>query len=167
MKKGLSDKDIALWRRAMRNVRPRNERGPPPLPEGKKTAATVRRRGAPPPSKARAPEATLDRGWERRVRRGQLIPDRSLDLHGYSQGRAHSLLLRVISEALETGARVVLVITGKGRDGAPGILRRAVPQWLAASPLAPHILALKPAHPSHGGAGALYVILRRPRRQGP
>ena len=44
-----------------------------------------------------------------------------------------------------------------------GAIRAALPDWLAVSPHADQIVALRPAHISHGGAGALYVILRRSR----
>ena len=69
------------------------------------------------------------------------------------------------------GRRLVLVITGKGKDrddGGPiptrhGILRHQVPQWLALPPLSQAILQVTPAHLKHGGHGAYYVYLRRNR----
>jgi DNA-nicking Smr family endonuclease len=38
-----------------------------------------------------------------------------------------------------------------------------VPRWLEEAPLRRHILATAPAQPGHGGAGALYLLLRRRR----
>jgi len=63
----------------------------------------------------------------------------------------------------------VLVITGKGgaEDGdasARGVLRRQVPLWLSASGLREAVIAFAPAAAEHGGAGALYVRLRRSAR---
>ena len=40
-----------------------------------------------------------------------------------------------------------------------------LPDWLSVSPYADRIVALRPAHISHGGGGAVYVILRRPREE--
>ncbi|HKL64840.1 MAG TPA: Smr/MutS family protein, partial [Roseovarius sp.] len=67
--------------------------------------------------------------------------------------------------------RLVLVVTGKGKDrddGGPipvrnGVLRHNVPQWLRAAPLGPLVLQVTEAHARHGGGGAYYVYLRRRR----
>ena len=65
-------------------------------------------------------------------------------------------------QARDRGQRMVLVITGKGGPEG-GALKRLVPMWLATAPLAAKIAAAAPARPHHGGAGALYVYLRRKR----
>jgi len=58
----------------------------------------------------------------------------------------------------------VLVITGKGgRTSGDGVLRAAVPRWLNEAPNRTRLLAFTPAQPKHGGAGALYLLLRRRR----
>lgn len=115
----------------------------------------------------------MDRGRFERLRRGRLEPDARLDLHGLTAERAHGALIGFVLAAHARGDRLVLVITGKGREGdslalAPhrrGILRHSVPHWLSAPPLVMAILDVLPAHTRHGGAGALYVYLRR-RREG-
>ena len=68
------------------------------------------------------------------------------------------------------GARVVLLITGRprpteaaDRGDRRGAIRAKVLDWLAAGAHASRIAAVRPAHRKHGGAGALYIILRRPR----
>ncbi|MDQ3139607.1 MAG: Smr/MutS family protein, partial [Pseudomonadota bacterium] len=65
------------------------------------------------------------------------------------------------------GVRVLLLITGKAPSGEPpvarGKIRAAVGDWLASSPHAGAIAAVRNAHPRHGGAGALYIVLRKPR----
>jgi len=106
-----------------------------------------------------------------RMKKGKLRPDGRIDLHGMTLAQAHPALIGFIMSSASAGRRLVLVITGKGRprdDYAPmpvgaGLLRRQVPLWLAQAPLTPHILQIAPAHISHGGEGALYVYLRRPR----
>ncbi|HUF56006.1 MAG TPA: Smr/MutS family protein, partial [Thermohalobaculum sp.] len=68
-----------------------------------------------------------------------------------------------VGGAAAGGARFLLVITGKGgRGGGRGLLREAVPGWLRAGPHGPRILGIFEAHRRHGGAGALYVYLRKP-----
>ncbi len=112
---------------------------------------------------------TLDAGWDRRLARGLVTPDRTVDLHGHSLQSAHALLDQALHRAVGDGARVVLLVTGKPppreseRPHARGAIRAAVGDWLAASRHADRIAAVRGAHPRHGGAGALYIVLRRPR----
>jgi len=84
-----------------------------------------------------------------------------LDLHGMTQDEAHRALARFIARAQDDDRRAVLVITGKGGPGREGVLRRAVPRWLAEPPCRARVLAVETAQPRDGGAGALYVLLRR------
>ncbi len=120
---------------------------------------------------ADAPVRT-DKRTHDKIRKGRLKPDAKVDLHGLTADRAHAALTSFILRAHAQGHRLVLVITGKGRDPerdhdaiAPrrGILRHAVPQWLAQAPTAPLILQILPAHQRHGGGGAYYVYLKRVR----
>jgi DNA-nicking Smr family endonuclease len=106
----------------------------------------------------------VDRSTAERFRRGQLAVEARLDLHGMTQEEAHRALVRFIRRGHEDGLRTVLVITGKGGFGdARGVLRDAVPRWLNESDLRPRVLSCAWAQPKHGGAGALYVLLRRRR----
>lgn len=88
----------------------------------------------------------------------------TVDLHGHNLAGAHTSLSRALDAASGTGARIILVIAGKvrGQDEAPrGAIRRELTTWLAHSRHAARILAVRGAHPRHGGAGALYVVLRK------
>lgn len=112
----------------------------------------------------------LDSHWERRLRAGTLAPDFTLDLHEHSLDAAYQRLLGGLDIARETGARVVLVIAGRERpthaaDRADkrGAIRAKLLDWLAASRHASAIAAIRKAHRRHGGEGALYVILKKPR----
>jgi DNA-nicking Smr family endonuclease len=104
-----------------------------------------------------------------RMRRGRLVPEARIDLHGMTVAEAHSALIGFVMRAHGSGLRLVLVITGKGKSGADnggmtsrgGVLRHQVPHWLQLAPLGPRVLQVAEAHISHGGAGALYVYLRR------
>ncbi len=116
--------------------------------------------------------ATLDSHWDRRLRKGLVRPDISIDLHGHSLASAHALLEDSLARAVQRGARVMLVVAGRVRPGPHhpplhgdprprGAIRAALPDWLAASDRAHAILATRPAAPAHGGSGAIYVVLRR------
>lgn len=123
---------------------------------------TVSPAAAPPPN-------TLDGGWDKRLSRGVVAPDASLDLHGHTLASAHALLDAGLARSIARGDRVLLLVTGKPprpeseRPHARGAIRAAVADWLGASRHADAIAAVRGAHPRHGGAGALYIVLRRPR----
>jgi DNA-nicking Smr family endonuclease len=113
------------------------------------------------------PTAILDRNWERRIQGGTLAPERSIDLHGHSLAAAHALLGRALADAVARQVRVLLVVTGKPREsvsgdrGRRGAIAREIGHWIETSPYADRIASVRRAHPRHGGAGALYLILRR------
>ncbi len=100
-----------------------------------------------------------------RLRRGQVMIEARIDLHGLDQKQAFESLMSFIDLSARKGRRALLVITGKGSAGqGGGVLRRNVPIWLRSSSVATRILTIVPAHTRHGGEGALYVLLRRERR---
>ena len=79
--------------------------------------------------------------------------------------RAWSAIDRGLEQAIARGDRVLLLITGKppSDKSGRGAIRAAVGDWLSASPYAGDIAAVRNASPKHGGAGALYIVLRRRR----
>lgn len=130
------------------------------------------RRGAappppPPPPARKPPGETLDGSWDRRLSRGLVSPDSMLDLHGHNLSTAYDLLDRRLEQAIDSGARLMLLVTGKPpgpeRPAKRGAIRAAVGDWLHASRHSGRIAAVRNAHPRHGGTGALYIVLRRPR----
>jgi DNA-nicking Smr family endonuclease len=94
-------------------------------------------------------------------------PDAMVDLHGHNLATAYDLLDRRLEQAIGSGARLMLLVTGKPpgleRPVKRGAIRAAVGDWLHASRHSDRIAAVRNAHPRHGGAGALYIVLRRPR----
>ncbi len=114
-------------------------------------------------------ESTLDGGWDKKLVRGAVSPDSSIDLHGHTLASAHAMLDAGLGRAIARGDRVLLLVTGKPprpeseRPHARGAIRAAVADWLAGSRHADAIAAVRGAHPRHGGQGALYIILRRER----
>ncbi|MEA3014872.1 MAG: hypothetical protein QOD42_3417 [Sphingomonadales bacterium] len=167
MPRRLSADEQALWRRVVESVRPLHGAALPPAPADEAPRpALARPKAAPAPAPARkaVPGTTLDGSWDRRLSRGLVAPDRSLDLHGHGLANAWDLLDRRLEQAIADGARLLLLITGKppsDGSGKRGRIRAAVGDWLAASRHAADIAAVRNAHPRHGGAGALYLVLRR------
>lgn len=106
--------------------------------------------------------AGLNKTTRRKLFRGNLPVEARLDLHGYNSQQAETRLRSFIQQSADLGHRCILVITGKGVRGE-GILRRNVPFWLKQPPLVGIVLAISNAKPQDGGAGAIYVLLRRSR----
>lgn len=121
------------------------------------------------PAQAKPSPLQMDAKKHAKMTRGKLAPEARIDLHGMTMAEAHPELIRFILNAQSDQLRLVLVITGKGKqreDVGPipqpmGILRHNVPIWLRQMPLAPAVLQVTESHAKHGGSGAIYVYLRR------
>jgi DNA-nicking Smr family endonuclease len=168
----LADDERALFERLMRGVAPLDPAQPPPQPSpSPPRAPRPKQRATSPPIPGAADDvAPIDRRTARKVERGAMAIEARLDLHGDYQATAHDRLRRFVVEQATAGKRCVLVITGKGevapeRHDRPqrGVLRRQVPMWLAAPDLRPYVMGLRPAARQHGGAGAYYLLLRKPK----
>lgn len=183
-KKGLGDRDRAVWETVTKTVTPLGDRPEPmPLP---KTPGKITISDRPLPldwfiGDTPAPTPKVDRKTRRKITTGRQEFDRSVDLHGMTQDHAFSVLHRVIEGCVRRGDKTLLVVTGKGgkrfvqtaadtpvayrtRDSFEqhtGVLRRMVPMWLSEASLKPFVHSFGPAAQEHGGDGALYVILRR------
>jgi len=168
----LSDEERALWTAVTKTIAPLKDTAPPENVET--SVAAPARVGAPavksqwtaPPiaeKNALPPLTALGRKAKQRVARGKEPIDGRLDLHGLTQREAHTTLFRFLNAASLRGARLVLVITGKGGvgQGERGILKRQVPQWLALPEFREWVVGFERAHTAHGGEGALYVRMRR------
>ena len=176
----LSRDDARLWAHVARQVTPLPGRRPPepeetetppaaPPPEPPRRLPTLPPWSPPPQAQpALPPLAPLERRMRQRVSRGLKPVDGLIDLHGMRQSEAHSALLAFIHRAQGSGASLVVIVTGKGAPGANperGVLRRLVPHWLADPALRRSIVGFEPAGAGHGGEGALYVRIRRPRER--
>ncbi|TQV79980.1 hypothetical protein FKG95_14240 [Denitrobaculum tricleocarpae] len=154
----------ALSRKPSEKPKPRKSESSPQLP--------LRAQNTPAPPHGRAEllahgsTAGLDRRNAERLKRGKMAIEATLDLHGMSQAQAHGALNRFIQRSEAAGLRCVLVITGKGiAKESGGVLRNQVPNWLNEPGNRERIIAFNYAQQSHGGTGALYVLLKR-RRDG-
>jgi DNA-nicking Smr family endonuclease len=179
----LSPEEIELWLTVTRGVARRRGSGSPQLPQPRKDAELQVSesdnnlpKGASaetPPSlverKAPPPLAPLERRLRQKLARGRAAPDAAIDLHGMRRQEAFAALRDFLARAQIEGARLVLVVTGKGERGAsgdatPGILRKSVPNWLRGAEYRSIVVGFEEASRPHGGAGALYVRLRRRNR---
>jgi DNA-nicking Smr family endonuclease len=180
-RRSVKEDEARLFEAAMRGVKPLSERdrNPPAKSEAKTATGTVRQppsSPAPPvppvppapPKRSTLPElrrgiaADLDARTMERLRRGQLRPEVRLDMHGMTQDEAHRALVGFIAASRNAGRRCVILITGRGRAKlGGGILREQAPRWLNLQPTRGHILGFAEAQPKDGGAGALYVLLRK------
>ena len=98
------------------------------------------------------------------LKSGTMKIEATLDLHGLTQREAHRELDYFMAKQTARGARLLLIITGKGKD-LQGVLRQQLPGWLMTGEWARHILTIHPAHRRHGGDGATYVLLRKIKQQ--
>ena len=180
-KRALSEEERALWESVAKQTKPLRKKprlakaalqmevpvaakpvaAPPRAPHAK--PVQLAKPDLPP---APPPLAPLGRRERSQLSRGRKEIDARLDLHGMTQTRAHRVLSDFLHRAHADGLTFVLVITGKGKIGLEserGVLRRQVPQWLSLPEFRTLVVGFEEAHIGHGGAGALYVRIRRMR----
>lgn len=201
MPRRLSDEDRAAWARVAESATPLRPVQAVPMPDPAPPAAAAPLRPDPaaslpalPPLVRRPPPEPklrvdrvpplaerlaaqppqLDGARQRRLARGQMDPEARIDLHGLTRDQARAALTGFLLGARARGERLVLAITGKGREGdgrddlapiprKPGAIRHDLPHWLGQAPLRALVLDVRPAHRRHGGGGAFYIYLRRQR----
>lgn len=103
-----------------------------------------------------------------KLRAGQFSPEAHLDLHGLTAEAARDELLAFFRAAYYKGQRTVLLVPGRGLNSpnGVGVLRSRVQDWLTQDPLKRIVLAFCTARPQDGGAGAVYVLLRKFKKSG-
>lgn len=190
--RGLTAEEAELWKRVAATVTPMRKAPVPSLrgdeghPQGggvsppappTKSPRWLATPPPPPAAEQHKPPSrpisarTLDGTWDRKLSTGTIAPDFTLDLHGHTLDSAHARLDHGLTQALAQQARVLLLITGKprpsddhlSRGSRRGAIRAKVLDWLALGAHASKIAAVRQAHPRHGGAGALYIVLKRAR----
>lgn len=138
----------------------------PPEPQGRPGRDRAEESAAikpPAPSRPRV-APSFDRPVYRKIARGHTAIDATLDLHHMSQQQAHARLQSFLAQSHALGLRHVLVITGKGSSpSSDGVLRRMVPVWLETMTFASLVSGYQTAARGHGGEGAFYIRLARPR----
>lgn len=179
--RNLSSAEVALWAQVARSVKAFPGKSVPAEPEQPETLSMPAQIVATPPAAIGTPAkaslkplAPFERKLRTQLRRGQQPIEAVIDLHGLRQSQAHDALHAFLRGAQESGARLVLVVTGKGAAAAGqpalnggsderGVLRRMVPHWLQLPGIRFMVAGFEEADRRHGGSGALYVRLRRGR----
>ena len=181
MRRLLDSNEKALWGRViasvepMHRIKPKVEAKSPPVPS-KPVRASVNAgalstkaqpvRPAILTARQHKTPNNLDGHWDRRIDKGGIVPDVSVDLHGSGLSGAYARLDGALEQAIAQKMKVVLLVTGKARahDRAAGEGRGAIASvvrdWLASSRHSSSISAVRGAHPRHGGVGALYIVLK-------
>lgn len=160
----LDPSERLVWNRVARTVSPRRRdhgKGaakPAPSANRDDFAAMMR---LPPlaPKPERLVTGAVPSARDKNVRKGRVTIDARIDLHGMTQEQARNALSNALFRSAKRGGRCLLVITGKG-PRLEGVLRMALPGWLADRDLRPLISSFAPAHARHGGTGAWYVFLK-------
>ncbi len=169
-KRAATEEERALFEAVLRG-------GDPSEPPSAKPEASAETKAAPRPPPRRIRPTGVDGRTAERLRKGAIEPDTKLDLHGLTEDAAHRALVTFLRGAIARGARLALVVTGKGlKPSAPdepfdleldrrtrGVLKAMVPRWLQEPELVRFVADVRTAHRRHGGTGALYVYLRRER----
>ncbi|MEP2261839.1 MAG: Smr/MutS family protein [Paracoccaceae bacterium] len=192
--RGLRPDEAALWDQVARTATPLSEKPTsnslvqttkpkklavaerPPIPAfeiGSKTSTAPARHNLAPSvsSSIEATQLRMNKRTFSRMKRGKEAPDGRIDLHGMTAAAAQVALTSYLLRAFSDGKRLILVITGKGRQSADtgpiptptGILRHQLPGWLSQAPLNQIVLQVAQSHQRHGGSGAFYVYLARNR----
>lgn len=122
----------------------------------------------------------LDRNIRQKLQRGRADIEASLDLHGFNRDNAEMRLMSFLKSSYQQAFKTVIVVTGKG-DGSiarhslhsadffqmpeqRAVLRASIADWLNSAEAAQYVIGWQPAHPKHGGGGAVYVRLRSRKR---
>lgn len=102
----------------------------------------------------------IQNGVFRRLQKGAYEIEAMLDLHGLTVEQARHEVHQFITDCLRLDVRSALISHGKGRrnkDEIP-LLKSFLVRWL---PMFPEVMAYHSAQKWHGGAGAVYVLLRK------
>ena len=105
----------------------------------------------------------VDRRLAQRLHRGDYAVQAHIDLHGHTVEEAKVAVDQFLTAAYAAGQRCILLIHGRGRnskDNRP-VLKEQVRIWLSHGRLSRLVLAFATAPITNGGAGAVYVLLRR------
>lgn len=180
----LSKDDQQVWEKVKESITPLE--GRPAAPEiAKRHYFEKSIEDQPLPSewligKPSTPNPRLDKNIRRQIRTQKRMIEKTLDLHGMNQDNAYGALKTALENAAKREMKTLIIVTGKGGkrwtqseasniayrkradfDQYGGVLKRMVPLWLSSPDLAPFVHSYSEAGKEHGGAGALYVILRR------
>ena len=101
----------------------------------------------------------VQEGVYRKLRLGKYPSEAALDLHRKTLQQARQEVFEFIRDSYRFGLRTVMILHGKGeRSNPPALLKSYVNKWL---PSMPEVMAFHSAQKKDGGAGALYILLKK------
>lgn len=168
----LTPDELALWHESNRETaRARHAKTKVPPAATVPKPAALKANQAAAPTRPTPPHATAPRSAQplppltprEAAKRFKPHPEieATLDLHGLTKIEAYAQVQRFITRQQRAGHRHVIIITGKGRGNALGVLRANLPDWLNEAPLRALISSVKHARPEKGGDGVTHVLLKR------
>jgi DNA-nicking Smr family endonuclease len=99
----------------------------------------------------------------KRLKRGEISVQDYIDLHGLKKKEAETVVNDFVIKSYHKGLRCLLIVHGRGLgsvDNQPAI-KKELPLWFRRGMLKRIVLAFVTARPCDGGAGALYVLLKK------
>lgn len=111
----------------------------------------------------------IDKATIKKFKKEEFKIEAVLDLHGLTEDEAFEKVENFVVQSYNKGKRCIIIITGKGLSihesddvfAPKGVLKKQVPQWLNMARLRSMILTYKNPSERLGGAGALYILLKR------
>jgi DNA-nicking Smr family endonuclease len=99
----------------------------------------------------------------RRLKRGEFSVQDYIDLHGLKKKEAEEVVRKFIIKSYQRGLRCVLIVHGRGLGSVnhQPTIKKELPVWFRRGMLKRIVLAFVTARPCDGGAGALYVLLKK------
>jgi DNA-nicking Smr family endonuclease len=109
----------------------------------------------------------IDANTRKKMDRGEIEIDATLDLHNQTMEVAYLSLVQFINQSYKLSRRMLLVITGKGKRSGDSltIIKNELLVWINDPMLRNKIIRFSQAHRKHGGGGAYYILLKRHKLQ--
>lgn len=104
----------------------------------------------------------VQHGVYRKLKQARYEAEARLDLHKMSVARARQQVFEFIRDAMSMDLRSLIIVHGRGNHSGVALLKSHVAHWL---PQIDEVQAFCSAQPQHGGAGAVYVLLRKSERK--
>ena len=104
----------------------------------------------------------VQHGVYRKLKQARYNAEARLDLHKMSVSYARQQVFEFIRDAMSMDLRSLIIVHGRGNHSGVALLKSHVAHWL---PQMDDVQAFCSAQPQHGGAGAVYVLLRKSERK--
>jgi DNA-nicking Smr family endonuclease len=167
-KKDTNHNDLDLWSRVTKDIRPIGKKFTKATPKAKKPEVekispkyTVPKKST---SNLKISEfKDISFKQAKRMDRGELKVEYTLDLHGMNVAQAHLLLEKCVKECYYSNKRNLLIITGKGlkSPNREGKIRQGFKEWINSDSIRSMILRVSQATQKDGGSGAYYILLKK------